>query len=110
MRLPPVVIASTDLLPMVNSADYTDGIIFATHYDVIADDQVCRMQVVHAGQRVAVGPGMFGRLERLPYAPHLVVIRDEIDGREIYYRQVGWFFDSCQHVIGAFERLDDVDL
>jgi hypothetical protein len=105
----PTVIASTDLLPMVNGDDYPDGIIFTTHYEVIGVVLVCRVQVVHAGQRVAVGASMLGHLERLAYAPRIVVIRDELDGRELYYRQAGWFYDRSRHIVAAFERLDVID-
>jgi len=110
MPQPAVVIASTDLLPMVEADDYTGSIVCRTHYDVIADDQVCRVQITAADDRVAMSPAFVQRLERLPYAPLLVVIRDEIDGRELYYRQVGWYYGSEGAVVCAFKRLHVADL
>lgn len=107
---PAAVIASIDLLPMVDAADYTGTIVCRARFDLIADDQVQRVQIIAADERVAMTPEFVQHLERLPYAPRVVVIRDEIDGREFYYRQAGWYYGSLGSVICAFDRLDVTDL
>lgn len=104
------VIASTDLLPMVEAHDYRGGIVCRSHYDVIADDQVCRVQILDADERVSMTPEFVHHVGRLPYSPRIVVLRDEIDGREIYYRQAGWYYGGNGSVVCAFERLHVTDL
>lgn len=111
--MPASFIASTDLLPMVNPTDYTGTLVFQAHYEVIGDDQVRRMQILRADDRISVQPSTNNHLERLPYAPRVVVVRDEIDGREFYYRQAGWytlFGLFGDRVVCAFDRLDVTDL
>jgi hypothetical protein len=105
------MIASTDMLPMVAPEDYQGTIISERHFEIIGDDRVFRVQILHADQHVSMLPEFMRHLEleRLPYAPCVVVIRDEIDGRELYYRQVGWYYTPDRHIVGAFERLTVLD-
>lgn len=103
-------IASTDLLPMVDPADYTGTLVFRAHYETIGDDQVRRVQILRADDRISVQPAANNHLERLPYAPRIVVVRDEVDGRELYYRQAGWYLLPGDRVVCAFDRLQITDL
>lgn len=105
-----VVVAVAGMLPMVDGADYADVLTFMSHYEVIDDERVCRVQILSAGECVSVTAPVARHLERLPYAPHVVVVRDEVDGRELYYRQAGWYYGVGGDVICAFERLRVEDL
>lgn len=87
--LPEMVAAGYRLL-MADWDDYPGDIICKQHVEEINGHQVRRVEILQADDRVKIAGPMLRRLERLPFAPSVVVICDELDGRQFYYRQVGW--------------------
>lgn len=83
-------IAAGYRLLMVDWDGYPGDIVCQQHVEEINGHQVYRVEIVRADERVKITEPMLSHLERLPYAPTVVVIRDELDGRRFYYRQTGW--------------------